>query len=132
MPTIKQKTAYKEVVKGSTITKAMKVAGYSKETSKRTNKLTNTKGFKELIDKHLSDSKLAKVHDEGLKATKLHNTGSKTLTTEDYAVRHKYLETAYKLKGLTNVEQAPVTMQNIALFIKEREGPLHIESEDVT
>ena len=128
MPTIKQKTAYKEVVKGSTITNAMQVAGYSKETSKRTNKLTNTKGFKELIDKHLSDSKLAKVHSEGLKATKLHNTGKETIETKDFAVRHKYLETAYKLKGLTNLEQAPQVLNNIAVFIKEREQkPLHLE-----
>ena len=133
MPTIKQKTAYKEVVKGSTIVSAMKVAGYSEKTSKRTNKLTNTKGFKELIDKHLSDSKLAKVHDEGLKATKLHNVGNKTIETEDYATRHKYLETGYKIKGqLAPQEQTTNIQQNIAFFIKQQEKPNYIETENIT
>ena len=135
MPTIKQKVAYKEVVKGSTITKAMRTAGYSKETSKRTNKLVNTKGFQELIEKYLSDSKLAKVHADGLKATKPIIIKNKREDTEDYAVRHKYLETAYKLKGLlTQQDQAPNILQNIALFIRNRESletPLHIEHREI-
>ena len=70
MPTIKQKKAFKEIgVNGGIISKAMVVAGYTKEVSKRTDKLTKTKGWQELMEHHLSDRLLAKVHREGLSAT---------------------------------------------------------------
>ena len=71
MATVKHKIAYKEVVKGSTITAAMRKAGYSSETAKRTNKLTRTKGWQELIQNHLSDEALAKRHEEQLNSSKL-------------------------------------------------------------
>ncbi len=88
--TIRQKRAFQKVVKGSSLTQAMKDVGYSETTSKRTNKLTNTLGWKELLNKHISDDKLTKVLEDGLEATE------KDLP--DYAVRHKYLETGLKLK----------------------------------
>ena len=101
MPTIKQKKAFKAVVSGSTLTQAMKDVGYSEETSKRTNKLTATVGWKELMEKHLPDDTLAQVHHEGLKAgSKIIIDGKDTgIVVPDYSVRHKYLDTAYKLKG---------------------------------
>lgn len=110
MATTKQKRAFDEIgVNGGNITKAMKVAGYSKEVAKRTDKLINTKGWKELMDKHLPDDLLAKKHREGLEATtkkpQLVGRDDKGrpvyeyIPEEDYAVRHKYLETAYKIKG---------------------------------
>ena len=108
MATIKQKKAFKEVVNGSTLTKAMKVAGYSEETAKRTNKLTATGGWQELMDKHLPDSELAKVHKEGLHAYKVDRVtlkigGEEELSMSndpDFQTRHKYLDSAYKLKGM--------------------------------
>ena len=48
MATPKQKLAVEAVVNGSNLTNAMKVANYAASTSKRTNKLTRTKGYKEL------------------------------------------------------------------------------------
>jgi len=71
MATVKQKVAFKEVVNGSTLTKAMKVAGYSVETSKRTNKLTATKGWEELMQTFIPDEELAKKHHEQLNSSKL-------------------------------------------------------------
>lgn len=62
MATVKQKLVFKEVVKGSTISSAMVKAGYAKSTSKRTNKVTATDGWKELMDTHLSESSLAQAH----------------------------------------------------------------------
>jgi len=107
MPTIKQKLAFKEVVKGSTISGAMKEAGYSDSTSKRTNKLTNSDGWQDLMDTYLPDKDLARVHKEGLEAGKtIYKNNNATHEVEevgyeaDYAVRHKYLDTAYKLKGV--------------------------------
>lgn len=49
MATIKQKKAVKELVgNGGNVTKAMKDVGYSKETAHTPQKLTNSKGFKEI------------------------------------------------------------------------------------
>ena len=100
MPTIKQKTAFKKVLKGSTITKAMVEAGYSPTTASTTGKLTNSDGWKQLLDKTVSDKKLAKVLDEGLEAGKtLYKEGEEVGFEKDFAVRHKYLETGLKLKN---------------------------------
>ena len=71
MPTIKQRVAFKEVVNGSKLTKAMRVANYAVSTSKRTNKLTRTKGWEELMNKFISDDDLAKRHNEQLNSSKL-------------------------------------------------------------
>lgn len=70
MPTVKQKIAFKEVVKGSSITKAMVKADYAVSTSKRTNKLTRTKGWEELTKNFLSDEELVKKHNEQLNSSK--------------------------------------------------------------
>ena len=70
MATIKQKIAYKEVVRGSTLVSAMKKAGYSESTSKRTNKLTRTEGWKELTEQFLSDKELVQKHTEQLNSSK--------------------------------------------------------------
>jgi len=90
--TIKQKLAFQEVVKGSTLTDAMSVAGYSDSTSKRTNKLTRTKGWSELMEEHLPDSSLAKRHRQLL------NKNDKDETPDVQAVS-KALDMAYRLKG---------------------------------
>lgn len=95
MPTIKQKQVFEKVVKGSSISKAMKEVGYAKSTSKRTNKITRTNGWNELLEKHISDDKLTKVLEDGLEADRSFGED----TQPDYAVRHKYLETGLKLKS---------------------------------
>lgn len=71
MATLKHKIAFKEVVNGSTLTQAMKVAKYSNETVKRTNKLTRTKGWEELMNTYINDLDLAKRHNEQLNSSKL-------------------------------------------------------------
>ena len=109
MATLKQKKAFKAVVNGSTIKAGMLQAGYSEETAKRTNKVTRTKGWQELMEKHLPDALLAKKHKEGLDAvTKKPHLVDRDdkgrpvyeyVSEDDFAVRHKYLDSAYKLKG---------------------------------
>jgi hypothetical protein len=71
--------------------------------------LTKAKGWQELITKYIPDKDLIKVHKEGLGATtkKPHlidrdDKGRPIydyIPEEDFSVRHKYLDTAYKLKG---------------------------------
>lgn len=103
-PTIKQKLVFKEVVKGRSISSSMVKAGYSPKTAQKTNKLTRTKGWRYLVDKYINEEKLAKVHAEGLEATKyesrLSGRGeSELMEVPDFAVRHKYLESGYKVRG---------------------------------
>lgn len=93
MATIKQKLAFKEVVKGSTISGAMVKAGYSPTTAHRTNKLTRTKGWSELMDKHLPDSALAKRHRQLLNKNDVNTELPETMAVS------KALDMAYRMKG---------------------------------
>ncbi len=61
------------------------------------------------IQEALPDELLATVHLEGLKASKTYqgkDDDSETILEPDYAVRHKYLDSAYKLKGLYAPEKS--------------------------
>lgn len=95
----------------------MSSAGYSKSVSKRTDKLVKTKGWQELMEKHLPDALLAKKHKEGLDAYRIEKgavIGGEAgivpveMQTPDFATRHKYLETAYKIKNKMPKE-TPIT-----------------------
>ena len=109
MPTTKQKIAVKNVLNGTTIKKSMEIAQYSPKTAATTGKLTRTKGWRELMEKHLPDKLLAKKHLEGLEATtnKPHlidrdDKGRPVydyVPEDDYSTRHKYLDSAYKIKN---------------------------------
>lgn len=105
MATMRQELAFAKLAEtGGNVGAAMRAAGYSKASSNTPAKLLKSKGFEALMKKHLPDSLLAKVHNEGLKATKYESqlTGkgeSEIVEVPDYAVRHKYLDTAYKIKS---------------------------------
>ena len=109
MATTRQKIAIKNVLNGTTIKKSMEIAKYSPTTAATTGKLTRTKGWKELMEKHLPDKLLAKKHLEGLEATtkKPHlidrdDKGRPVydyVPEDDYSTRHKYLDSAYKIKS---------------------------------
>ncbi|MDO8660058.1 MAG: hypothetical protein Q7K54_05705 [Candidatus Parcubacteria bacterium] len=92
MTTIKQERALEKIVENrGNIGKSMIEAGYSENSAKNPKNLTESKGWKELINQKIKDSKLVDVLNEGLKALK----GGEP----DYAVRHKYLVTGLDLKG---------------------------------
>ena len=93
MITIRQEKAFKELVEnGRTKGEAMVKACYSKNTSLAPTKMTNSKGWQELLEKYIPDDKLSKVLNDGLKAV------TPKEKAPDYAVRHKYMETGFKLK----------------------------------
>ena len=133
MPTLKQKRAFAEVgVNGGNISKAMVVAGYSREVAKRTDKLTRTKGWQELMQEHFPDRLLAKKHKDGLDATMRrphlidrYDKGRPVyeyVKEDDFSTRHKYLDSAYKLKGLYAPEKHIVgTVSLTELFEKAQE-----------
>lgn len=85
--------AAKNLGKSKTEAEAFEKAGYSPNYAK-TGEVKKTKGWQELMEKELPDKMLLKVHKEGLKA--------KNKRAPDFAVRHKYLDTAYKIKKKTD------------------------------
>lgn len=124
MATNLQEKAVANIVRnGVNASRAMREAGYSRETSKDPTKLTKSKGFEALMKKYLPDTLLAKVHNEGLKATKYENQligrgESEIVEVPDFAVRHRYLDTAYKVKRVYS--DAPVS--NTAIFVQVSEA----------
>ena len=118
MATMKQKKAVQNVMENhGNVSKAMRDAGYSNETAKNPRNLTKSKSWEELLEEYFPDDKLARVGDEGLDATrtisatvlvKSDNPNVKTkqanardvdfIDVPDYQTRHKYYDTALKLK----------------------------------
>ena len=102
MSTIKQKKAIRLLAENSrrSVGSAMVEAGYSPKTATRPKHLTESKGFLELAEKYLPDDLLLRKNLEGLEATKLTNSHTEPdREVPDFAVRHKYLETGFKVRG---------------------------------
>lgn len=102
--TVKQRIVAKEMVEhGGNVASAMRKAGYSEAMVKNPQKVTRSKGFKEvLLVMGISDELLAKVLKDGLNATKTlpYRTDSgNAIIVPDFSNIHRYLETILKLKG---------------------------------
>ena len=126
MPTIKQKLAFEDlVVNGGNMSEALRKAGYSDAMVKNSHKVSKSKGFKEiLIQQGITDEKLAKRLNEGLDATKAIVMGKESNDSfvdvqPDFAIRHKYIETSLKLKGLMQDQSAS---NNFFQIIKEQKN----------
>jgi len=112
-PTEKQKRAFKEIVEnGSNKKDAMIKAGYSKNTAIAPTKMTETKGWEKLMEEHIPDDLLSKVHNEGLEAV--------SNKKPDFGVRHKYLDTAYKLKGKYAPEKKEFMADKVEEELKDK------------
>ena len=105
MATLKQKKLARILIDNDskknnklTMQKAMLQAGYSLNHSDKGSVVTNTDTWKRLMDKYLPDKKLTLVHKQGLNAKRMEN-GKQVW---DHSIRHRYLETAYKIKGRLN------------------------------
>lgn len=100
MATLKQKKAAAITLEnGGVVSSAMLEAGYSPAMAKNPQKLTESKGWQELLKDYLPDKTLIEVHQEGLLATKIVTSPTEPDSeVPDFPTRHKYLETAYKLK----------------------------------
>lgn len=108
MATIRQKQALAKMVEnGGIISKAMEDVGYSSNTAHTPQKLTESKGWKELMDEYLPDSLLVSKHNALLnKKEKLLRNNMSTKKVEvvdtgqiDTQAVSKGLDMAYKLKG---------------------------------
>lgn len=127
MATQKQKEAMNKIMenRGMPISTAMLEVGYKPKTAKNPKNLTESDGWLELMDKYLPEKDLAKVHKEGLQAGKhVFKNNNETGEIEDlgiepdYPTRHKYLDTAYKLKGL----YAPEKNQNVNVNVDVKQN----------
>jgi hypothetical protein len=86
MATYKQKLALANMVEnGGNVSKAMRDAGYSPQTAKSPSKLTDSTGFRELMDAYLPDDMLLRALSDDIEEKK--------------ANRKAELELAFKLKG---------------------------------
>ena len=80
--------------KPKSMQKLMVEAGYSKGTAKQPAVITETKSFQTLLNEAgVTDQKISKVMNEGLEASDA-KTGK-----PNHSIRHRYLETAVKVKG---------------------------------
>lgn len=129
MATIRQRRALAKIVEnGGNVSKAMREVGYTAVSASTPSKLTNSKGWNELIEQYLPDTLLAKVHKDGLKAFKFESqmTGkgeSEIVKVPDFSVRHKYLETSYKIKNkYTDAPNNNVLIINVAGQSAKRYG----------
>lgn len=99
---MKQKKAFDKVVEnGGNISRAMIDAGYSENTAKTPQKLTESTGWQELMETYLPDKELAQKHKQFLNSEK-----------EEIGI--KALDLGYKLKG----SYAPDKSMNINLNVK--------------
>lgn len=138
--TQKQRIAAKEMVEnGGTTASAMRKAGYSAAMVKNPQKLIKSKGFIETLElMGLSEERLAKVLDDGLDATKTVVMGTKSNESfvdiqPDFAVRHKYLETALRLRGYGvryNTDSAPITANNSVIIYRPEKLPDNYSAVD--
>ena len=102
MTTERQKQVFSKVIENhGNVSKSMRDVGYSANSAKNPKRnLTSSKGWQKLLQKYIPDSKLTKVLDEGMEASReLRIDGQVVAEIPDYAVRHKYLETGLKLKN---------------------------------
>ena len=107
IPTTRQKAlAYKiiENLKNGTnepMQTTMLKLGYSKSSAKTSTMIVNGQGFLQVMEKMgINDELLSEVLKDGLKAEKKTYFFGKVIDTEpDHYARHRYLDTALKVKG---------------------------------
>lgn len=124
--TTQDKIFVKTLVKTGNKTKSAKKAyGYKNDNTAgvmaldKLRKPKIQKAIKTIADA-LPDEDLIKVHKEGLQAI----TGKGDDTQPDYSVRHKYLDSAYKLKGTYAPDKSVNVNLNLddGLTDEEKEG----------
>lgn len=117
MPTLRQKKAIEKVLESHgqlAVSKAMLEAGFAPTTAKNPIQLTESKAWKELVDDYIPDELLAKIHLEGLNATKLHSSLTEPdQEVPDYPTRKGYLELGYKVKGRIQQPESTTNQTNI-------------------
>lgn len=116
------------VENGGNVSKAMIDAGYSPNTAKTPQKLTDSEYVQALMaEVGLTDVDGFKVLKEGLGATKAvvmaaESDDSFVDVQPDYAVRHKYLETMLKVRGIGKQQEIGNTNYNFINVSRSDKG----------
>jgi len=77
----------------------MEAADYRPNTAKNPKNLTESKGWEELLEKHLPDVKITEAHREALEATKIHTSHTEPdIVVPDHQTRLRAVDLAYKIK----------------------------------
>jgi hypothetical protein len=93
MATIRQKKAFdKTLENGGNVSKAMKESGYTDAMAKNPHKLTNSDGWKELMNEYLPDDLLAKKHQQFITEGNLDSTTLKAVDM-GYKLKARYPQT---------------------------------------
>lgn len=120
MSTTKQREVFKKMVEnGGNMGKIMREAGYSEAMAKNPHKITQSKGFREILEQYgLDDVTLFKKHKELLESKKIIRTfnkdGLKIETEEINPIVAKALDMAYKVKGLYAPEKMVAMVGGVA------------------
>ena len=106
--------------------KALLEAGFPPSIAKNPKRITSSKTWKDLLDKYLPEENLLKENKEGLMATvKVPQIVSRDedgrpeyqyIEMPNHAVRHRYLETAYKIRGRLSPD-APIGQVIVPVII---------------
>ena|SRR3990167_5653298 len=100
---------------------SLEAVGYSPAVQNNPHIITQRPSFIQLLEESgITDQKLSNKLDEGLEATKLVIYGQEVIEPPDHNSRHKYLETALKLKGhLTNNTNIAIQANDYKLIIDD-------------
>lgn len=100
MATLKQKQAVKNVVENrGNVSRAMLDAGYSPKSAKNPKNLTESEGWRELLNSQLSDAKLLRKHNQLLNA-KSENVQLGAMDI-GYKLRARYADTPEAVRPIT-------------------------------
>ncbi len=112
---------------GGTMSSAMRKAGYSDAMIKNPQKVTKSKGFKEILEIiGVNDNALAKTLKEGLEAIKIVKLRNTHTTIPDFSTRHRFLETTLELKGYIGRNSKPLSTDPDIIFINDIPRPSSI------
>ena len=116
MATERVQKTIKNLRNSTTRQEAMIKAGY-KQSYAETSQIKQTKGWQKLMEKYLPDAMLARVHQEGLKAERKQFRNNMTTgeieevaIEPDHPTRHRFLDSAYKLKSKYAAEKFELTV----------------------
>lgn len=140
--TLKQKRTLDAILENPRISKrqAMLKGGYSQAMADHPQDLDGTEGWQYLLQKYLPDNKILNKVDEGLEANRVisainTNKQANGATTDfievpDHAVRHKFIETALKLKNRLIPDALPEGSKTVNIMINNygHNDPLQVLS----
>ena len=143
MPTIKQQIATKEIIENHrSVGSAMRIAGYKNTSATVPYNLTRSKGWAELLEKHLPDKKLFQVHNDALDATKVvsarvtgRDADSGTddfIDVPDHPTRLRAVELGYRVKGkLKDSPEINLNQTKVLIMPEELIGKYEVPQDTI-